>query len=83
MGTTPKKDPSMAEVTTNEELTTLPVPKLMLGEDDFDCQVTVKLESFLLFDNALAHSLDALERRYSDWSTPHSLRRDLWEHYER
>ncbi len=66
-----------------EQTKSLPVPKLMLGEDDFDTQVTVKLESFLLFDNAMTHSLDALERRYSDWATPQSLRRDIWENIER
>lgn len=83
-GKVPKKDRSMAEeVLTNQEIKTLPVPKLMLGEDDFDCQVTVKLESFLLYDNAMTHTLDALERRYADWATPQSLRRELWEHYER
>ncbi len=57
--------------------------KLMLGEDDFDGQVTVQLESFLLFDNAMTHGLDALERRYSDWATPDTLRRDIWENLER
>lgn len=57
--------------------------KLMLGEDDFDCQMTVALDSFLLFDNALTHGLDSLERRYSDWATPDSLRRDIWENIER
>ena len=66
-----------------EQLKTLTVPKLMLGEDDFDCEVTVDLESFLLFDNGMTHSLDSLERRYADWSTPEALRRDLWEHSER
>lgn len=57
--------------------------KLMLGEDDFDGQVTVQLESFLLFDNAMTHGLDALERRYADWATPDTLRRDIWENLER
>ena len=57
--------------------------KLMLGEDDFDGQVTVQLESFLLFGNAMTHGLDALERRYSDWATPDTLRRDIWENLER
>ena len=66
-----------------DQLKLLSVPKLMLGEDEHDGQVTVELESFLLFDNAMTHSLDALERRYSDWATPQSLRRDLWEHYKR
>ena len=66
-----------------EQLKSLSVPKLMLGEDDFGSEVTVDLESFLLFDNGMTHSLDSLERRYSDWSTPQALRRDLWENFER
>lgn len=57
--------------------------KLMLGEDEYDGQMTVKLDSFLLFDNAMTHGLDALERRYADWATPNSLRRDIWENIER
>ena len=36
----------MAEQTTSTNL------KLMLGEDDFGGQMTVHLDSFLLFDNA-------------------------------
>lgn len=67
----------MAEQTTKTTL------KLLLGEDDFNGQVTVQLDSFLLFDNGLTHALDALERRYSDWATPDSLRRDIWENVER
>ena len=59
------------------------VPKLMLGEDEFDGQMTVALESFLLFDNGITHGLDSLERRYSDWATPDSLRRDIWENVQR
>ncbi len=59
------------------------VPKLMLGEDEFDGQVSVGLESFLLFDNTMTHGLDSLERRYSDWATPDSLRRDIWENVQR
>lgn len=67
----------MAEQTTKTTL------KLLLGEDDFNGQVTVQLDSFLLFDNGLTHALDALERRYADWATPDSLRRDIWENVER
>ena len=66
-----------------EQLKSLTVPKLLLGEDDFGGEVTVELESFLLYDNGMAHSLDALERRYADWATPDSLRRDLFENFER
>ena len=68
----------MAETTTQAQ--TL---KLLLGEDEFDGQMAVKLESFLLFDNSITHGLDALERRWSDWATPDSLRRDIWENVER
>ena len=57
--------------------------QLLLGEDEFDGHLTVQLESFLLFDIAITHGLDALERRWSDWATPHSLRRDIWEFFER
>ena len=60
------------KTTTNRSL------KLMLGEDDYNGEVTVSLDSFLLFDNAITHGLDALERRYSDWATPASLRHELW-----
>lgn len=57
--------------------------QLILGEDDFEGHMVVPLESFLLFDNALTHELDALERRWADWSTPQSLRRDIWENIDR
>jgi hypothetical protein len=67
----------MAEQTSTTRL------KILLGEDEFDGQMSVQLDSFLLFDNALTHGFDALERRYSDWATPDSLRRDIWENLER
>ena len=57
--------------------------QLLLGEDEFDGHMTVHLETFLLFDNAITHELDALERRWADWATPQSLRRDIWENFER
>ena len=57
--------------------------QLMLGEDEFEGQVLVRLESFLLFDNRMTHDIDALERRWADWATPQSLRRDIWENFER
>ena len=63
---------------------TSPAPlQLLLGEDQFDGHMAVQLDSFLLYDNAITHGLDALERRYSDWATPQSLRRDIWENLER
>lgn len=63
---------------------TTPAPlKLLLGEDEFDGHLAVQLDTFLLYDNALTHGLDALERRWSDWATPSSLRRDIWENIER
>ena len=49
--------------------------RFYLGEDDFDGQVLVSLESFLRFDNQMAHRLDSLERTWADWSTRKSLRR--------
>ena len=67
----------MAEQTTTSRL------KLLLGEDEFDGQMTVHLDSFLLFDNGITHCLDSLERRYSDWATPDAIRRDIWENVER
>ena len=57
--------------------------QLLLGEDEFEGHMAVPLESFLLFDNALTHELDALERRWADWATPESLRRDIWEYFDR
>lgn len=57
--------------------------KFYLGEDDFDGQVLVSLESFLLFDNEMTHDLDQLERRWSDYSTRNSKRRDAWANWER
>lgn len=58
--------------------------QLLLGEDEFDGgHMAVHLESFLLFDNGITHELDALERRWADWATPQSLRRDIWENFER
>lgn len=57
--------------------------RFFLGEDDFDGEVTVTLESFLLFDNEMTHGLDNLERRWSDWATPNSTRRDIWENVSR
>ena len=67
----------MAEQTTHTTL------KLLLGEDEFDGHMAVQLDSFLLFDNGITHGLDALERRWSNWATPNSLRRDIWENVER
>lgn len=57
--------------------------QLILGEDEFEGHMVVHLESFLLFDNAVTHELDALERRWADWTTPQSLRREIWENFER
>ena len=67
-------------MTENTPTTTL---KLLLGEDEFDGHMAVQLDTFLLFDNAITHGLDALERRWSDWATPDSLRRDIWENVAR
>ena len=58
-------------------------PQLLLGEDKCDGHMTVHLGSFLLFDIAITHELDSLERCWSDWATPQSLRRDIWENFER
>ena len=66
-----------AEPTTPQLETEAPL-RFFLGEDDFDGEVLVSLESFLMFDNEITHGLDELERRWADWSTPDSLRRDLW-----
>lgn len=61
-----------------------PTPlRFLLGEDEFDGELTVSLESFLLFDNEITHDLDSVERRWSDWATPNSLRRDIWENINR
>ena len=57
--------------------------RLLLGEDNHDGHLVVPLESFLLFDNAITHGLDALERHWADFATPASLRRDIWENFER
>ena len=71
----------MAEPTSS--LTSISSLQLLLGEDEFDGHMAVHLDSFLLFDNAITHGLDSLERRWSDWATPSSLRRDIWENFER
>ena len=63
-----------------EPISTLQV---VLAEDDYDGQITVGFDTFLLFDNSIGHGLDALERRWADWATPSSLRRDIWENVER
>jgi len=65
------------------ESTKTPTLRLLLGEDEFEGHVAVNLESFLLFDNGITHALDSLERRYSDWTTPASLRKHIWENFER
>ncbi len=64
----------------SEPISTLQV---VLGEDDYGGQITVGFDTFLLFDNSIGHGLDALERRWADWATPGSLRRDIWENIER
>ena len=56
---------------------------VFLGDEDSEGQVTVALDTFLLFDNSISHGLDALERRWADWATPASVRRDIWENVER
>ena len=56
---------------------------VVLTEDDHDGQIAVGFDTFLLFDNSISHGLDALERRWADWATPDSLRRDIWENIER
>ncbi len=63
-----------------EPISTLQV---VLAEDDYDGQIKVGFDTFLLFDNSICHGLDALERRWADWATPGSLRRDIWENVER
>ena len=64
--------------------TAQPAPlRFYLGEDEFDGQLMVSLESFLLFDNEITHGLDSLERRWSDYSTNNSRRRDAWANWER
>ena len=72
----------MADATESHPLQQHPL-QLILGEDEFEGHMVVGLESFLLFDNALTHELDVLERRWSDFATPQSLRRDIWENIDR
>jgi hypothetical protein len=60
-----------------------PTIHVLLGEESQQGQVAVALDSFLLFDNAVSHGLDALERRWADYATPASLRREIWENFER
>ena len=64
---------------------TEPIPTLqvVLAKDDCEGHITVGFDTFLLFDNSMGHGLDALERRWADWATPASLRRDIWEYVER
>ena len=73
----------MAEPTITKAATQAAPLRFFLGEDDFNGEVTVTLESFLLFDNEMTHGLDSLERRWSNWATPNSLRRDIWENVNR
>ena len=61
----------------------IPTLQVVLVKDDFDGQIAVELDTFLLFDNSIGLGLDALERRWADWATPGSLRRDIWENIER
>ena len=63
-----------------EPISTLHV---VLAENDQAGRILVTLDTFLLFDNSIGHGLDVLERRWSDWATPASLRRDIWENIER
>lgn len=56
---------------------------VVLAEDSPNGSVEVALDSFMLFDNSVTHGLDALERRWSDFATPASLRREIWENFER
>ena len=59
-----------------------PTIHVLLGEGNSG-QLSVALDSFLMFDNDVSHALDAVERRWADYATPASLRRDIWEHFER
>lgn len=73
----------MAEPTTHPTTQEATPLRFFLGEDQFDSHVAVSLASFLLFDNEITHGLDSLERSLADWSTPNSLRRDIWENIDR
>ena len=70
-------DPSVSSSTQSDQL------RFYLGEDEFDGQVMLTLQSFLLFDQEISHGLDALECRWSDFSTAHSARQNASANWER
>ena len=47
----------------------IPTLQVVLAKDEFDGQITVGFDTFLLFDNSIGLGLDALERRWADWAT--------------